>query len=134
MTYTPSLPEKKAAAIIQVLAGLFLVFAPFVALRTRYGKISPYVQYWGKACLVWSLIMTLLIAVSLTAELMLDFEGATFVLWILHFVFCMTGSICSFFNTPFFYWFVAHKYCREELGHVYGQLISTPVAPEDESS
>ena len=131
MTYTPSEAEKRAAVAIQSLAAVFLFIPPAIAWRVRRVRASPYIKYWTKVCLVWSLLATVLIAASWAAAVILEFPDPAILPFIVHFVFCVVGGLSSYFNTPFRYWFVANKFCEQELGNVYGQLISQPKPTEE---
>ncbi len=130
-TYAPIESEKRFTAVIQALAGVFLFIPPAVALNTRTGKRSPYVKYWSKVCLCWSLIATILMVTAVVCSNILNLPGPAIVVAVVHFVFCITGALSSYFNSPFRYWFVAHSCCRNELGNVYGQLL--PPAPKTEN-
>lgn len=124
MTYTPTEHEKRVSAVVQALGALFLFVPSLVISQTQIGNRSPYVKYWSKVCLYWSL-MTFIIGASVTvAAVILEIPAPAIVLAIVHVVFCITGALSSYFNTPFQYWFIAEKCCRDELGNVYGQLLS----------
>jgi peptidoglycan/LPS O-acetylase OafA/YrhL len=126
VTYAPSEQEKRATAVIQGLAALFLFVPPMVGLRLRDFRRSPYMHYWGRVSLVWSLMITILMVFGAVASYILEIQGPIVALGVVHVVFCITGAMSSYFNTPFRYWFVADRFCRNELGNVYGQLMSTP--------
>ena len=126
MTYTPSESEKQTAAVVQLLAGVFLFIPPLVIWCSKIGKDSPYVRYWAKVCLVWSFLTTIAIAGGSAAAVILETPSPAIVLAVVHFVVCMTGAISSYFNTPFRYWFIANWFCELELGNVYGRLITPP--------
>lgn len=128
MTYLPSESEKRVTAIVQALAGILLFIPPLVVLRSRVGRRSPYVKYWAKVCLFWSLMMTVIIVTAVACARILTINSPAIVFAIVHFVFCVTGAMSSYFNTPFRYWFVANTLCESELGDVYGQLIPPPPA------
>ncbi len=123
MTYVPQESEKRATAIIQSLAGLFFFLPPLVALQFKSARRSPYIKYWSKVCLYWSMIMSIIIITAAVCSGILHVSSPWIILWIVHFVFCITGAMSAYFNTPFRYWFVANKCCEAELGDVYGQLI-----------
>lgn len=124
MTYTPSESEKRAATIVQALAGILVFVPPLVAMRMPSLRRSPYVKYWSKVCLCWSLISAILIATAIACTWILETPGPAIILGIVHFVFCITGALSSYFNTPFRYWFVANRCCEAELSNVYGQLVA----------
>ncbi len=128
MTYTPSETEKRTTVLIQALAAVFFFIPPLVAWKMKRVRSSPYVKYWAKTCLVWSLLSTLTIVVGTAATILLELPVPTPLLAIVHFVFCIIGGLSSYFNTPFRYWFVANKFCEPELRNVYGQLMVTPGA------
>ncbi|MEE9296743.1 MAG: DUF4870 domain-containing protein [Phycisphaerae bacterium] len=123
-TYTPTESERRATAAIQGLAGFLLFLPPLIALQTKPGRRSPYIKYWSKVCLCWSLIVTIVMITAVVCASILDFAGPGIVVATVHFVFCVTGAMSSYFNSPFRYWFVAHACCESELGEVYGQLVA----------
>ncbi len=131
MTYSPSESEKRVTAIVQAAAGVFLFVPSLVALRLSVARRSPYIQYWLKVNLYWSLLVMVILTTAFTLEQILHIQGPTLVLFIIHFVFCVTGALSSYFNTPFKYWFVAEKCCLENLADVYGQLV--PPEPKTNS-
>ncbi len=132
MTYAPSEDEKQFTAIVQALAAVFLFIPPLVGLQIKEHRRSPYNQYWSRVCLMWSLIMTILMVTGGIASYILKIPGPLIVLAAIHVVFCITGAMSSYFNSPFKYWFVAKRLCAEELGNVYGQLTSSPTREHEE--
>jgi hypothetical protein len=124
MTYTPSESEKQTCAVIQSMAVILFFIPPLVARRRHDCISSPYIRYWTKVCFAWSIMSSLGIAASLAASIYFDVQGLAVVLLVVHVVFCLTGAVSSHFNTPFRYWFVAGRFCHDELADVYGQLIS----------
>jgi len=126
MTYTPSESEKQTAAIVQVLAAVLLFVPPLAIWWARLTKRSPYIKYWDKVCLVWSLLMTIAIAAGSAAAIILDSASPAIGLIVVHVVVCVTGALSSYFNTPFRYWFIANTFCEMELGNVYGRLVHRP--------
>lgn len=126
MTHTPSESERRYAASLQALTAVFLFIPPLVAWQMRPSKTSPYVKYWCKTCLIWSLFTALVIAAATFVASILGFPGPAVMLVIIHFVVCIVGSLSSYFNTPYRYWFIARMFCGDELGHVYGQLTAPP--------
>ncbi len=123
MTYYPSDRERISAAVIQAAAAGLLCVPPLIAWRVAKLRRSPYLRYWMKVCLVWSLINTLLVVASMVAGVLLEFTAPVILPFVVHFVFCVVGALSSYFNTPFRYWFIANKFCEAELGDVYGQLV-----------
>ncbi len=132
MTYSPSESEKRASAIVQALAGIFLFVPPLILLTTTKSRRSPYIKYWAKVNLYWSLFMAIILITTVALGQILEIQGPAIVLGTVHFVFCVTGALSSYFNTPFRYWFVAHKCCIDELSNVYGQLVATSAKTETE--
>ena len=126
MTYSPSESEKRNVAIVQSLAAVFFFVPAAIALQTAEGKRSPYLKYWYKVSVCWSLMMVIVIVTAFALGRILEVPTGPVILGIIHGVFCMTGALSAYFNTPFCYWFVAHTCCRDELGEVYGQLLSAP--------
>lgn len=130
MTYTPSEREKRATVAIQSLAAVFFFIPPLIAWGLQRFKTSPYIRYWTKVCLIWSLLSTILIVAGSVAAMLLEIAVPAILLFIVHFVFCIVGGLSSYFNTPFRYWFIANRFCRAELGDVYGQLVARSHATE----
>jgi len=128
MTYTPTETEKRVTVLVQSLAAIFFFIPPLVAWNLRRMRSSPYIKYWVKTCLVWSLLSTLTIVAGTVATILLDLPLPTILLVIVHFVFCIIGGLSSYFNTPFRYWFIANKFCEAEMQNVYGQLMVAPRA------
>lgn len=124
MTYVPSESERRAAAVIQSLAAIFFFIPPLAVWRARSVRTSPYIKYWTKVCLVWSLLTSIIIVTATVAAIMLELPGPGILLLTMHFVFCVIGGLSSYFNIPYRYWFVANKFCQTELGDVYGQLTT----------
>ncbi len=124
MTYTPSESEKQTTAAIQALAAVTLILAPLIASRSNDYQSSPYVRYWTKTCLCWSAIIAIALVVCSVLFYFFGVTAPAIVIFTVHFVFCITGAMSSYFNNPFRYYFVANKFCLRELGDVYGQLLS----------
>ncbi len=124
MTYTPSESEKQTTAAIQALAAVTLIIAPLIASRSNDYHKSPFVRYWTKTCLVFCAFTTAAMIVCLTILVLTGLAAPAMVIYILHFLFCIIGALSSYFNTPFRYYFIANRYCLDELGDVYGQLLS----------
>ena len=126
MTYVPSESEKRATAAIQSLAAILFFIPPLLVWRVKRVKTSPYIKYWTKVCLVWSLLSSVILVAATAAAIVLEFPVPTILLFIMHFVFCIFGGLSSYFNIPYRYWFVANRFCETELGNVYGQLVPPP--------
>ena len=131
MTYSPSESEKRLSCVIQALAAVFFFIPPLIARSAKRVKNSPYVRYWNKVCLVWSLLSAALLVVGSAVAISLNLPGPATLVLIVHFIFCVFGGLCSHFNTPFRYWFVANKFCEPELADVYGQLLPAPPVAKD---
>lgn len=134
-SYAPTESERRSTAAIQGMASVLLFLPPLIALRSKSGRRSPYMKYWCKVCLCWSLIVAIVMVTAVVCARILDFPGPAVVVAVVHFVFCVTGAMSSYFNSPFRYWFVAGTCCEEELDNVYGQLTARPTksSPIDQS-
>ncbi len=123
MTYSPSDNEKRTACIIQALAAVFFFLPPLIARSIRRVKNSPYVRYWNKACLVWSLLSAAALIVGSAVAISLELPGPFVFVFLVHFIFCVFGALSSHFNIPYRYWFVGSRFCEPELADIYGQLF-----------
>lgn len=124
MTYTPSESEKQTTAAIQALAAVTMIIAPLIASRSNDYHSSPYVRYWTRVCLYWSALTTAALLVCGVIFFVFNVAAPAIVLFVVHFVFCITGAMSSYFNNPFRYYFIANRYCLRELGNVYGQILT----------
>ncbi len=130
MTHTPSESEKRITAIVQAASAVLLFIPAFVVLRNAAMRKSPYVRYWAKVNMYWSLVVTIILVSTIFLGEILDVAGPAIILGVVHFLICITGAVSAYFNTPFQYWFIAKKFCGPELGDVYGQLVT----PTNESA
>jgi len=122
MTYSPSESEKRAAAGVQALAGVFFFIAPLIGYTKRPYRSSPYLRYWSKACLIWSIVTTVFMVTGTVVGLILEIPPPAAAIFVVHLVFCIVGALSSYFNTPFKYWIIADRFCEQEFDSVYGQM------------
>jgi hypothetical protein len=82
--------------------------------------VSPYVRYWVKANLIWSIIVTVLL-VGLAALWVFAGMWTPFgLVVIVHILMCVMGAFAASFNYPFGYLFVSRHFCEDEMAAVYG--------------
>jgi Domain of unknown function (DUF4870) len=126
MTYSPTVRERTYAAVTQAAAAIFLFVPCMIAIASSSGKTSPYVRYWARVCNFWCLSWTIVAVASVALSITTGLAGPIVVLATVHFMFCITGAVSAYFNTPFQYWFVARKFCVNDLIRIFGQLPDLP--------
>ncbi len=122
MTYTPSEAEKTCATFVQV-ASVILFFIPGLIIRsTRYGR-SPYVRYWAKANVVWSLYTFVVFAIFVALHIVAGIPSPAVVVWCAHAMMTIMGAFAAMFNRPVGYFLIAEKFCLKEMSAVYGAAL-----------
>jgi len=98
------------------LAGLIAALVIWLVKKDE----SPYVNYWGKAAVFWSIFVFAACMVSIP----LVFIGiGVLLIWaiaIAHVVVSILATIKANSVQPFKYWFVADLICRAEYEAVFG--------------
>lgn len=114
MAYSPTETEKKRALLLQALAVILFFIPPWIGIRSRMGRTSPFLRYWTKVNLIWSLLAVFLIAAAVAVEHCLDIGGVLVLVILLHVVLCVMGAFAASWSLPFGYLFVAACFCADE--------------------
>jgi len=118
--YCPTESERRSAAAVQALAGVLFFIPPLIRHLLRPFSLTPYLRYWNRVCLIWSLFAVVIIATVWVLGLILEFPSPVLVLFLVHLVFCIVGSLSAYFAAPFRYWLIGRAFCQEELEAVFG--------------
>jgi hypothetical protein len=125
MTYTPSEGEKTCATFLQA-ASVFLFFVPALFIRwTHWGK-SPYVRFWAKANLIWSLYLFIIVAMFFILQVVTGVSALFVVIWCAHALMTIMGAFAAMFNRPLGYFLVTDWFCSKEMSAVYGAAMAAP--------
>lgn len=119
MDYKPSDAEKKLAALVQAFSVLVLFVPGIVALRSPRGKRSPYIRYWAKVSIIWSIIVSVLLAGGIIAVVCFHTTALLLAILVVHSVLCVLATMGTLANTPFGYLFVGDMFCLYEMANVW---------------
>jgi hypothetical protein len=114
MAYVPSEKEKKQAVLMQGAAIVLLFLPPAVLLASKGRRLSPFMRYWAKANLIWSVLATVLIVAAAVAGWFLQTANPLICTIVLHVVLCVMAAFAASLNLPFGYLFVGSCFCSEE--------------------
>ena len=127
MTYTPSDSEKSLATFLQV-ASIFLFFVPgMIIRRTRHWR-SPYIRFWTKANMIWSIFTFVPFFVFLLLDILINLDAPVVVIWCIHALMTIMCSFASMFNRPLGYFMITNRYCVREMAGVYGAAVAPQAA------
>ena len=125
MTYNPSEAEKSCATFLQA-ASVFLFFIPALCIRaTKWGR-SPYVRFWAKANMIWSLYMFIIVMLFVILQIITGVTTFVVVVWCTHALMTIMGAFAAMFNRPLGYFLITDRFCGKEMAAVYGAAMSAP--------
>jgi hypothetical protein len=109
-------------------ASVFLFFIPGLVIRTTKWGRSPYVRYWAKVNLIWSLYSFVFFALFAVLHYVAAVKSPMVVVWCAHALMTIMGAFAAMFNRPVGYFVIAERFCLKEMAAVYGSLVG----PESE--
>ena len=115
MNYSPSEAERNRSAVVQVLAIIGFFIPGLIARRTLRGVRSPYLAYWSKVSMVWSIVATVLVVGGVAVVILAETKLPLATVATAHILFCVMGAFASVFNIPFDYLHVGRTFCRYEM-------------------
>ena len=115
MNYSPSEAERNRSAVVQVLAIIGFFIPGLIARRTLHGVRSPYLAYWSKVSMVWSIVATVLVVGGVAVVILAETKLLLATVATAHVLFCVMGAFASVFNIPFDYLYVGRTFCRYEM-------------------
>ena len=130
MTYTPSESEKNCATVLQAFS-IFLFFLPGLIVRRTHWWKSPYIRFWAKANLIWSVFLFIPIMFFFLLDFLVNTNGVFIVVWSIHAIMVIMCSFAAMFNRPVGYFIITNRYCLREMADVYGAAM--PPGGVDES-
>ncbi len=133
MAYSPCDSERTTAALVQAIGAVLLIVAPWVGTRTAAFRSSPYVRYWVKANLIWSVCAVVFGCGAVAAQYVLQVHGLLGAVILAHIVMCVMGAFSATFNLPFGYLFVASLFCEREWWAIRrpGRAAAEMADPDD---
>ncbi len=139
MNYRPDDDEKTFAATVQLIAAVGLFLPGLVVRRSTLWHRSPYVRYWAKVSVAWSVITAILLSMCVWIAVWQGMTEPLIAVSVLHALLSVMGAFAAMFNSPFRYVFVGRMFCRRELSLLWydPKLIppkSAPAGENDEAS
>lgn len=123
MAYRPTKEDRDLSAIVQLLAIVTLLAAPWWASQSRRIHKSPYLAYWVRVSAVWSILVT----AGLIAGV---FVAVTYGTWtpfaltlVFHALSSVMGALAAASHTRFQYFFVGRLFCRGHMERAWPELI-----------
>ena len=110
----PTESERGTAALAQGLAAVFFFIPPWVARRSSLGRRSPYVGYWTRVSVIWSVFALVVLGGAIAGGILFDTETPVVLVILIHVILCVMGAFAASFNIPFGYVFVATLFCPDD--------------------
>ncbi len=128
MAYEPK-PDEKSMGMLSHLLCIFTAWiGPLIIFLVKKDE-SPYVKLHAKQALFWGIAVHVLAFISWPLVAIIIGCITMPIVWVLHLIFTIMGTIKVNKGEKFLYPVVANMFCKDEIAAVYGEGGAPPAQP-----